>query len=151
MGLCLDAVRFYAGMAETCELPESFIRDWVAIALRRDHKLCSALEVKRDDFLTYVLGIAHPREHPLGRSDWGNCKVDMVVWEGNTPAAIIEFKLPNQVKDDLRRTADVLSYAREPGMAGYVVTCSCFPSKSYLLTDKVNSIVRLKLGGLATL
>jgi hypothetical protein len=125
MRLSEGAVKFHGKMAGGAKLPESFVRDWVAIGLHRQRRLPVSVEVLRSQFLKDVV---HETQHStLAQLDLKNFRLDMIVWEGDHPRAIIEFKNSTKVGNDTERTSQLLSVTPEQtDLRGYLLSCCIF-------------------------
>lgn len=121
MRLTEEAARFHGKMAGHVVFPESFIRDWVAIQLHSKHRFDVTIETGRADFREYVVEELHRPAHDL--LNIRNYKLDMIVWEGEQPLAIVEFKRSPAIADDLLRTAAILSVVPRKALRGYLLVC----------------------------
>lgn len=133
MRLSEEATEFHGAMSGEGD-PEpagSFVRDWVAIGLHKQHTLTVTIEEQRKSFLQYIDKAQH-QDHVL--LDLRNYRLDMMVWDGDSPHAIVEFKRSINVVDDVTRTSAILSVV--PGLRGYIAICCVFHPKEKFSTYK---------------
>jgi hypothetical protein len=152
--LAQEAVVLYAEMTGDADVPESFIRDQIAIGVYnedKDSRHCTSMELLlgegvRNDVIDVEKRATYDAQIRVSPYSVRQ-KIDLIIWHPawpnpRHPLAIAEVKRGQRECEDLERTSFLLGFCHPETLGYQVIAQVCEERRIQSAIDRVNKVVK---------